>query len=183
VTSMQTKILGEIEKTVTDAGLELVRQPQYANTGDVFAQRGFDTVWQMHYSFDDGTCSLSFQGPGVRALNLIDSPPAYRYDEIPAWKGRLNFHALDYSEGDRIRLMLDLVRQFCGAKPDPEDDRGMALWFTPQAIRDHFDACDEDPTEGLTDEQLVEVGLECLTSDILYSAFHEVLMLSLEDRT
>lgn len=49
------------------------------------------------------------------------------------------------------------------------------LSFEPDAIREHFEVDEEDPTEGMTDEQLEAVALEALSDDRLYSVFHELL--------
>jgi len=61
----------------------------------------------------------------------------------------------------------------------------LALWLTPQAIRDHFDGGDSDVAEWVaqaSDTDLEEVGEECLSGDVLYNAFHDSLMLSVEER-
>lgn len=58
---------------------------------------------------------------------------------------------------------------------DPEHDETLALWFTPQAIREHYEGDADDPTRGLTDDQLVEVGKQALGDDGLYRAFHSSL--------
>lgn len=49
------------------------------------------------------------------------------------------------------------------------------LSFEPDAIRDHFEADDPDPTEDLTDEQLEEIAMKALQDDKLYGVFHELL--------
>lgn len=55
----------------------------------------------------------------------------------------------------------------------------LALWFTPQAIRDHFDG-DEgtvvDWVHGASDDELRALGEECLGADTLYSEFHRLLV-------
>lgn len=57
----------------------------------------------------------------------------------------------------------------------------LRLSFVPKAIREHFECDDDDPTEGLTDEQLREVGLIALTDDGIYRAFHESLVWALDE--
>jgi hypothetical protein len=52
----------------------------------------------------------------------------------------------------------------------------LALWFDPQSIRDHFDSCDKNLAEGMTEEELLDVAAECLNSDSLYELFHELLV-------
>lgn len=52
-----------------------------------------------------------------------------------------------------------------------------ALWFSPDAIRDHFDA-DEDfepLLEAMSHEDLVAIGQQALMDDRLYENFHETL--------
>lgn len=56
---------------------------------------------------------------------------------------------------------------------DRENDPTLALWFTPQSIKDHFN--NSDAIEALTDEQLVEIGTTALNDNLLYAAFHEAL--------
>lgn len=61
---------------------------------------------------------------------------------------------------------------------DRENDQRLALWFTPQAIRDHFDG-DEGKigaaVREATDEQLATIGEWCLQADTLYAEFHRLL--------
>lgn len=57
----------------------------------------------------------------------------------------------------------------------------LRLSFTPDAIREHFEGDEPDPTEGLTDEQLAEVGRMALTDDGLYRAFHDALTWAIKD--
>jgi hypothetical protein len=55
-------------------------------------------------------------------------------------------------------------------------DEDLALWFTPQALRDHFDGDDSEVAEAVLnadDDTLREQGQDALSSDILYSVFHE----------
>ncbi len=65
-------------------------------------------------------------------------------------------------------------------KPDHSGDPDLALWFTPQAIRDaKADAAQDDDVgqwiAQASDEQLVEVAQLCLQDDTLYSAFHSTI--------
>jgi hypothetical protein len=55
----------------------------------------------------------------------------------------------------------------------------LRLSFTPDAIRDHFEGDEPDPTEGMTDEQLTEVGRTALADHGVYRAFHDALVLRL----
>lgn len=49
--SLQDKVLGALEQIAVDAGLEAVQQRDWANTGSVYAQRGFSTVAKFSYDF------------------------------------------------------------------------------------------------------------------------------------
>lgn len=58
----------------------------------------------------------------------------------------------------------------------------LCLWFTPEAIREHFAGLEPDRTQGLTDEQLIEVGQYALDHDALYETFHDVLLDAFRER-
>lgn len=61
-----------------------------------------------------------------------------------------------------------------------DPDEHLRLWFTPDAIRDHFEGDEPDPTGGLSDNDLRKVGEAALTNDLLYRAFHDSLVYGLE---
>lgn len=61
-------------------------------------------------------------------------------------------------------------------------DLTLCVSFEPQAIRDHYEADDPDPTEGLTDEQLRKVAEYCISADSLWSLFHQLLRDALAER-
>lgn len=65
---------------------------------------------------------------------------------------------------------------------DYENDRSLALWFTPQAIRDHWDGAEDVPTglDKLTDDELAEAGGMALQDDGLYEQFHRTLTWAVE---
>ena len=48
--------------------------------------------------------------------------------------------------------------------------------FEPQAIREHFEGCDPDPTKEMSDEHLAQIGEYALQADSLWVVFHEVLL-------
>lgn len=65
-----------------------------------------------------------------------------------------------------------------------KDDMALALWFTPDAIRDHFEGEDGSlaaAIAGASDEQLREIGEGALGGDFLYREFHEGLRMNAED--
>lgn len=63
----------------------------------------------------------------------------------------------------------------------PTDNNNLALWFTPEAIREHFETDPTDPLVGLTDSDLVAIGEECLSADMLYELYHNLLVDAVAD--
>lgn len=51
----------------------------------------------------------------------------------------------------------------------------LRLSFDPGAIREHFEGSDENPTDGMSDDQLALAGMIALDDDFLYQAFCETL--------
>jgi len=108
---MQDKIITELRRIAEkDARLEFADQPQYANTGTAYIQRGFDTVAELRYGFFDTYCSITFSGTAVAAAGLPDNPPSWR-----ASQGSVTWHSLAYGDGDRVRAMLDVIRSVLAA--------------------------------------------------------------------
>jgi hypothetical protein len=110
---MQTKILDAIRMAVVSkagvAHMELTNQPQWANTGTVYAQTGFTTLAQMTYSFYDSYCTLALKGPAVTPASC---PRPHMTDGRPDWINEpegITWHALSYGDGPRIERMLDLL--------------------------------------------------------------------------
>lgn len=56
-----------------------------------------------------------------------------------------------------------------------QDGLTLRLSFDPVAIREHYEDDEDDPTAGMTDEQLQRAGAVALTDDSLYEAFHHAL--------
>lgn len=60
-------------------------------------------------------------------------------------------------------------------------DEFLAVWFTPDAIRDHFDGAEDDDDPRLiwamsaSDEDLREVGNGCVSDDAMWSLFHVLI--------
>lgn len=56
-------------------------------------------------------------------------------------------------------------------------DLPLRLSFGPDAIREHYEDCEEgdDPTVGLTDDDLAQIGEWALNDQCLYEAFHNAL--------
>jgi hypothetical protein len=91
----------------------------------------------------------------------------------------------DLLNGSSINAMVEggeeiLVAAPDGANTDWGTDAILRLSFTPSAIREHFEGDEPDPTEGMTDEQLREIGEAALNDDILYREFHRALVAAFE---
>ena len=54
--SFQDKVLAELERIALaiDETLDVVQEAQYANTGRILVQRGFDTIVTLSYQFQSG---------------------------------------------------------------------------------------------------------------------------------
>lgn len=151
---------------------------------------------------------LSLHGCATN-VELPDDPPRYALMEAdkgpadnggPWWEFHENWRALaeaaanqerpdewppvllvDLDTGEQWTCELTYVTHVAG-KVDPNDPN-LALWFTPDAIRDHFEADDDERgkwVENATDEQLAAVGQNCLGYDAIYSAFHDALATEVE---
>lgn len=110
----------------------------------------------------------------------LDMPSVLRtlrdnYDQDGQW--------VDTSDDDIIQTLIDkegLVIYITEHEVPEAIPWDLRLSFTPDAIREHFEGDDPDPTEGLTDEQLADVGRHALTDEGLYDAFHESLTWALD---
>jgi len=68
--SFQTKLLTEMETIAVSCSLEAVDQRDWANTGEVLAQRGFTTVAKFSYDFQNSRVMILINGakhgpPGI----------------------------------------------------------------------------------------------------------------------
>jgi len=115
----------------------------------------------------------------IFALNTLISPEGSSVEDCAT---------LDKKADDVLETLVDIrttVEELPAAPPStpaPDvDDEDLRLSFSPAAIRDHFEGEDPDPTKGLTDEQLREVGWMALTDDFIYAEFHRSLGAALAD--
>lgn len=63
-------------------------------------------------------------------------------------------------------------------KEGAEDSKFLAVWFTPQAIRDHYVGDDSPAAEWVreaSEETLISIGLTCLDYDQVWETFHYVI--------
>jgi hypothetical protein len=77
------------------------------------------------------------------------------------------------------------VRTYVDAKGCAIREDMLAVWFTPECLRDHFAGSGDDVEEfvmGLCEAQLVEIGKEALWDDRLWGAFHAVLIDVISER-
>lgn len=54
--SFQDKVLAQLERIARAVAddLDVVQEAQYANTGTIYVQRGFDTIVRLTYNFQSG---------------------------------------------------------------------------------------------------------------------------------
>lgn len=113
MTSMQDKILG-ILKEVTPEGLDFIQQGNWANTGHIYVQDGFDTQLDVAYQFNPTSCTIELSGFRVNGSKKYwtDCPPTYRHYAPATSAGRskvsIAFHALDYTDGQRIKVLIKM---------------------------------------------------------------------------
>lgn len=79
----------------------------------------------------------------------------------------------DTGESERFRMQ---AWEHTAAKPVDEDF--YACWFTPDAIRDHFDS---DVVDNLAPDQLWQIAEYCISADSLWDLFHELLVDAMSD--
>jgi hypothetical protein len=101
---MQDKIIAELRRIAEAAGLQLIDQPQYANTGTAYIQSGFDTVAEVSYAFHDTSCRITLHGDVLAAVPLPASAPPRREAA-----GELTWYSLAYRNGEEIRKMLAIT--------------------------------------------------------------------------
>lgn len=115
---------------------------------------------------------------------LTDDERAVLLDALDAFQELVDNNA-DTNDAERERVDGILTSIEKKTTPSVENDTSLALWFTPVAIREHFDGASDDDeiaqwVNNASDEQLVSMGHNCLSSDILYATFHEVMVLDVE---
>jgi hypothetical protein len=107
MTSMQDRLLGQIRQLAEDQlGLQLTRQPDHANTGDLYVRHGPDTLLVIGYRFNPGYCGFHLHGPAVQAApaELRARAPGLQPD--PA---HIRFHHVDYADDAQTRAVQDLI--------------------------------------------------------------------------
>lgn len=111
--SMQTKMLAAIEKVADKHEVEVVHQPQWANTGTLFLQRDWDTLLVITYQFNDTYASIRVSGSraqGVKTrLGDTDVPGSYWISEDKRSGGGFSLPHCEYTIGARIVAFLDLL--------------------------------------------------------------------------
>lgn len=119
--SMQSKTLDAFSTLIRGHHLEAVHQPIHANTGTVYAQRGFETFLSIHYHFGADCMSLTVRGPAVddahlNGVPLVDSPPEFRVRRH-FQGGKEVWYLLKYRDGQRIHTMLELLDSLLPTTP------------------------------------------------------------------
>ena len=92
---------------------------------------------------------------------------------------------LDTEEGKKeIHEALSRMTERLQSPPAKEEEV-LAVWFTPEAIRQHFELHSDNVARWVataTDAELLEVALHAMDADALWSTFHDVLVASIEGR-
>lgn len=127
--------------------------------------------------------SVAAQGIHPKRGALVYTDPLTQVERI----------ALTTPEEEAVRFLLDglgvdTIRELHALVEDGKAlnrESGLALWFTPQCIRDHYDG-DEGPeadwVSTATDEELAGVGSDALGYDPLYREFHSSLQDCVRER-
>lgn len=92
-----------------------------------------------------------------------------------------NTENADYLEQLAARLLLTAADLRGNTSPPTatNDDPGPALWFTADAVREHYDGT--DALHGLTNEQIEQVGSDAWSNDGIYRAYGRALDYALSD--
>ena len=91
---LQDKILKKVEKLATDAGLDFVHNPQYANCGLVMIQDDdFHTVVAFGYHFQSGHNSLSVKEGKAEGAWFSDTDGDKIRAFLAGLEGALKAHA------------------------------------------------------------------------------------------
>lgn len=102
-TGTQTQILGMVEKVITDCKAEYMRDPEYANTGRVYAKDGLTVLTSFHYAFNNGYATVYFHDP-KKGTSLQHNGEL----EVDT------FHYLKYHEEARWETFLDQIKTKIG---------------------------------------------------------------------
>jgi hypothetical protein len=133
--SMQDMMLGELERVIGEAGLTVVRDARWSNTGVLRATRGVDTILAVSYGIFDGYGTFYLAGQAVTqasdrfltaqhglARNRVCQggvPLPYNQPLSPAvltdrTRLEIRFHYLRTDDGAEIRELLNVVTELLG---------------------------------------------------------------------
>lgn len=98
---MQDKVIAAIKDASKAAGLDCVVNMNYANTGNMVFQRGFDTVLSCSFDFQPSYASLQFYPPGARPVMTIGFT-----DKSCLLSTHLRYEDM----GEAVRKMLDFIK-------------------------------------------------------------------------
>lgn len=122
ITTMQNKIIDALRVVITSQHLDVAQQPQYANTGTLYAQRGFQTLLEIRYRFNPDYLTLTVRGPAVIANHLTQQPRAFSLD-VDQRGMKLCWSYLPYDEGNTITDMLAQLEHLLRQLPPPPGPR------------------------------------------------------------
>lgn len=98
---MQNKVVDAIKGAAKEAGLDCVVNYDWANTGNMVFQRGFDTVLTCAFDFQPANASFQFYPPGVKPVMCIGFKHEQCVERV--W---LKYESM----GDDVRKMLDFIK-------------------------------------------------------------------------
>lgn len=104
---MQKKVLNELKRIVEEANCEFLREPDWANTGEVRIQKGWKNLLGFYYDFQSGgtfgsRMTLQFY-PGdlpIRRTCGFTDPSCIRHDYIR------------YEDTNGIQQMFNWVKKY-----------------------------------------------------------------------
>lgn len=107
MTTMQDRITAELQHITEAAGLKFVNNGDWANTGHIYVQQGWETLLDARYDFQTDHCTLHCTGPAMEAWKRSawrDVPRLVHWD--PVLK-HMTVHA-GYADSGEVQRQLDL---------------------------------------------------------------------------
>lgn len=107
MTTMQDRITAELQHITEAAGLKFVRNGDWANTGHIYVQQGWETVLDARYDFQTDGCTLYFTGPAMEAWKVTkwrDVPRLIHWDRVLK---HMTVHA-GYAGNGEVQQQLDV---------------------------------------------------------------------------
>lgn len=109
MSTMQKAILETLTENLPE-GIEARQQPQWANTGRVYFQRGFTTLVELAYDFQDSDGSIRLNDVDPEQLSVRGREGYQGGASRPSDGGPWLGWYFKYRDGERIEAMLAAVR-------------------------------------------------------------------------